>query len=141
MYNLQRFLIAQETDYRVALEELTSGKKRSHYIWYIFPQLKDLGRSPNALYYGIENLNEAKAYLNNETLKKRLIACCNAMLLHKDKTALQILGDIDCIKLKSSMTLFALASEEENSIFHKVLNQFYKGEMDKITVSILELNN
>ena len=140
MNDLQRFLSAQENDYEIALRELTEGKKRSHWIWYIFPQLRGLGRSGMAQFYGITDIDEAKAYLKNPLLNERLMACCKALLLHKNKSAFQIMGDIDSIKLKSSMTLFALASEEENSIFQRVLQEFYDGEIDGKTLDILMLS-
>ena len=139
MNDLQRFLSAQEKNYTTALRELINGKKRSHWMWYIFPQLRALGRSETAHFYGIADMDEAKAYLAHPILRERLIACCEAILLHKDKSALRILGDIDVMKLKSSMTLFALACGEEDCIFYQVLQQFYAGKMDKRTQEILSL--
>ena len=136
---LNRFLAAQEKSYETALQELKNGRKHSHWMWYIFPQLKALGYSETALYYGITDMEEAKSYLAHPILNARLVACCEAILLHKDKSALRILGDIDAMKLKSSMTLFALASEEENTIFHQVLTQFYDGKMDAKTKEILSV--
>ena len=138
-FNLERFLKAQESSYDIALQELNDGRKRSHWMWYIFPQLKALGYSETALYYGIADMEEAKSYLAHPILKARLVACCEAILLHKDKSALRILGDIDAMKLKSSMTLFALASGEENSVFHQVLTHFYDGKMDAKTKEILSV--
>ena len=138
-FNLERFLKAQESSYDIALQELNDGRKRSHWMWYIFPQLKALGYSETALYYGIADMEEAKSYLAHPILKARLVACCEAILLHKDKSVLRILGDIDEMKLKSSMTLFALASDEENSVFHQVLTQFYDGKMDAKTKEILSV--
>ena len=138
-FNLERFLKAQESSYDIALQELNDGRKRSHWMWYIFPQLKALGYSETALYYGIADMEETKSYLAHPILKARLVACCEAILLHKDKSALRILGDIDAMKLKSSMTLFALASDEENSVFHQVLTQFYDGKMDDKTKEILSV--
>lgn len=138
-FNLERFLKAQESSYDIALQELNDGRKRSHWMWYIFPQLKALGYSETALYYGIADMEEAKSYLAHPILKARLVACCEAILLHKDKSALRILGDIDAMKLKSSMTLFALASDEENSVFHQVLTQYYDGKMDAKTKEILSV--
>lgn len=138
-FNLERFLKAQESSYDIALQELNDGRKRSHWMWYIFPQLKALGYSETALYYGIADMEEAKSYLAHPILKARLVACCEAILLHKDKSPLRILGDIDAMKLKSSMTLFALASDEENSVFHQVLMQFYDGKMDTKTKEILSV--
>lgn len=137
MHTLQRFLEAQEDSYEIALKELTAGKKRSHWMWYIFPQLRGLGRSDTARFYGIADMDEAKAYLADSILGARLAACCEAMLLHTEKSALWILGDIDVMKLKSSMTLFALASGEEASVFHQVLQQFYNGKMDERTIELL----
>ena len=138
-FNLERFLKAQESSYDIALQELNDGRKRSHWMWYIFPQLKALGYSETALYYGIADMEEAKSYLAHPILKARLVACCEAILLHKDKSALRILGDIDAMKLKSSMTLFALASDEENSVFHQVLTQYYDEKMDAKTKEILSV--
>ena len=137
--SLDRFLAAQEKSYETALRELKNGRKCSHWMWYIFPQLKALGYSETALYYGIANMEEAKSYLAHPILNARLVACCEAILLHKDKSALRILGDIDAMKLKSSMTLFALAGEEENSVFHQVLTQFYDGKMDAKTKEFLSV--
>ena len=137
--SLDRFLVAQEKSYETVLLELKNGRKRSHWMWYIFPQLKALGYSETALYYGIADIEEAKSYLAHPILNARLVACCEAILLYKDKSALRILGDIDAMKLKSSMTLFALASEEENTIFHQVLTQFYDGKMDTKTKEILSM--
>ena len=139
MDTLQRFLEAQNRDYEVALRELTAGKKLSHWMWYIFPQLRGLGQSEYAVFYGIDGMQEAKMYLVHTVLRERLTACCKAILLHKDKTAMAILGDIDAMKLKSSMTLFALACGERKSIFYQVLQQFYDGKMDKRTQELLIL--
>ena len=137
--SLERFVKAQELAYPIALQDIKKGKKRSHWMWYIFPQLRALGYSETALYYGIADIEEAKSYLAQPILSARLVACCEAILLHKDKSALRILGDIDAMKLKSSMTLFALASDEENSVFHQVLTQFYDGKMDAKTKEILSV--
>lgn len=133
---LDRFLNKQKHIYETALEELKRGKKESHWMWYIFPQLRGLGESNISFIYGIISIKEAKEYLSNPILRARLDECCNALLLHKDKTAVDILGDIDAIKLQSSMTLFALISDE-GSVFHQVLNQFFDGELDKDTQSLL----
>lgn len=140
MDSLQRFLNAQEGMYPVALGELLAGKKRSHWIWYIFPQLRGLGVSENSSYYGISGQEEARAYLTHPVLGQRLIACCEAMLGHREKTARQILGKTDAQKLRSSMTLFAYISET-GSVFHKVLEQFYLESADLVTVRLLEREN
>lgn len=105
-HNLQRFLSAQEYDYSIALREIQNGRKQSHWIWYIFPQIKGLGRSYQSQFYGIANRQEAEAYLAEPTLDARLREITLALLEHKDKTAQQILGDIDAKKVLSSMTLF-----------------------------------
>lgn len=134
--SLQRFLDRQETHYPTALQELKRGKKRSHYIWFIFPQLRGLGKSEMAYVYGIDSLDEARAYLAHPVLRARLTACCEALLTHKEKAAEDILGDIDAMKLRSSMTLFALA-DEENALFRQILEAFFGGEPDRRTLELL----
>ena len=106
-FNLQRFLDAQENDYADALREIKQGYKQSHWIWFIFPQMRGLGRSSMAEYYGISSIEEARAYLDHPILKARLFEISTALLQHKGKsTAYEILGTIDAIKVRSSMTLF-----------------------------------
>ena len=134
--SLDRFLEAQDRMYLVALRELKNGKKRSHWMWYMFPQLRGLGTSFMANMYGISGLAEAKAYLAHPVLSGRLYELCGELLKHKDKTALEIFGDIDEMKLKSSMTLFALTSEDY-TIFDEVLENFFGGEMDEVTVKLI----
>jgi uncharacterized protein (DUF1810 family) len=134
--SLERFVKAQERMYQVALKEIREGKKRSHWMWYIFPQLRGLGTSSMAHTYGISGLDEAKAYLEHPWLSGRLYELCVSLLQHKDKSAYDIFGDIDEMKLKSSMTLFALTSEDY-TIFDQVLEQFFEGEMDEVTVSLI----
>ena len=133
---LNRFIEAQEDTYSTALKEIKEGCKNSHWMWYIFPQLRGLGMTSISRYYGILNLDEAKAYLEHPTLSGRLYEICNALLQHKDKTAYEIFGDIDEMKLKSSMTLFALTSKDY-TIFDQVLEQFFEGEMDEVTVKLI----
>ena len=134
--SLDRFLEAQEHMYETALQEIKNGEKESHWMWYIFPQLRGLGRSQMAYTYGINGLEEAKAYLAHPVLSARLIEICEALLEHKDEDIEDILGDIDAMKLRSSMTLFSLISENE-SIFHQVLNCFHDGYMDKFTLKLV----
>ena len=134
--SLDRFVKAQERMYQVALKEIREGKKRSHWMWYIFPQLRGLGTSSMAHTYDISGLDEAKAYLEHPWLSGRLYELCVSLLQHKDKSAYDIFGDIDEMKLKSSMTLFALTSEDY-TIFDQVLEQFFEGEMDEVTVSLI----
>lgn len=133
MFNLEKFLLAQQNTYSTALKEISCGKKYSHYMWFIFPQLKALGLSNTAKYYGIENLQEAKDYLNHPILGARLKEISTALLKHNNKTAIDILGDIDAIKLCSSMTLFAVISNKD-SVFHKVLDKYFNGIMDPLTL-------
>ena len=134
--SLDRFLAAQEQTYKTALKEIKNGKKRSHWMWFIFPQLRVLGQSERAIFYGIKDVEETKEYLAHPILGARLIEISTALLAHKDKSPIAIMGDIDAVKLRSSMTLFACIGEE-NSVFHQVLQQFYKGKMCTKTLSRL----
>lgn len=133
--SIGRFVQAQEHTYQAALKELRDGQKRSHWMWYIFPQLRGLGTSSMAHIYGISGIDEAKSYLKHPILSRRLYDLCDILLTHQDKNVLDIFGDIDAMKLKSSMTLFALASHD-GSIFHKVLDRFFDGEMDGETLQL-----
>ena len=135
-YNLQRFLTAQDFNYRTALEEVRNGEKRSHWIWFIFPQLAVLGQSGNAKYYGISGLDEAKAYLAHPVLAERLRVITNALLQHKGRDAVDIFGGLDAMKVRSCMTLFDAASP--NDIFRKVLDTFYDGNTDKQTLQYIQ---
>ncbi len=136
-YDLERFVKAQEYDYPAALSEIKAGQKRSHWIWYIFPQLKGLGRSNYATYYGIEDIDEAGAYLSHEVLGARLREICGVLLeLDSDDPEEVMGGHPDDVKLQSSMTLFAAVSEY-GSVFHKVLDKFFDGKQDKHTLSLL----
>ena len=125
MNNLQRFLSAQEHNYPIALREIQNGCKQNHWIWYIFPQIKGLGFSHLSQLYGIANRQEAEAYLAEPTLNARLREITLALLEHKDKTAQQILGGIDAMKVKSSMTLFDAIAPDD--IYAEVLNTFFAG--------------
>ena len=133
---LERFVKAQTNTYEVAMNEIKNGRKRTHWMWFIFPQLRDLGMSSISRYYGLENFDEANAYLAHPVLSGRLYEICGELLKHKDKTALEIFGDIDEMKLKSSMTLFALTNEDY-TIFDEVLEHFFGGEMDEVTVKLI----
>ena len=134
--SLERFVKAQELAYPIALQDIKKGKKRSHWMWYIFPQLRGLGTSTMAHKYGIVDLGEAKAYLEHPVLSARLYELCGELLKHKDKSAYDIFGDIDAMKLKSSMTLFALTSKE-HTIFDEVLECFFDGERDATTLKLI----
>ena len=134
--SLDRFVEVQEKMYPIAMKEIQNGQKETHWMWYIFPQLRGLGMSAMAHIYGISGLEEAKAYLEHPWLSGRLQELCVALLHHKDKTAYEIFGDIDAMKLCSSMTLFALISEDY-TIFDEVLEVFFYGEMDEVTVEMI----
>ena len=136
--SLERFVQAQALMYPVALEEIKSAKKQSHWMWYMFPQLRGLGTSFMAHTYGISDLGEATRYLEHPVLSGRLQELCGELLKHKDKSVAQILGDIDSMKLKSSMTLFSLTSEDY-TIFDEVLEVFFDGEMDEVTVRLVNV--
>lgn len=134
--SLNRFLEVQELMYATALEEIKKGEKESHWIWYIFPQLRGLGYSPKAYTYGINGLEEAKVYLDHPVLSSRLIEITEALLTHRGKDIEDIMGDIDALKLRSSVTLFALISEPK-SVFHRILEVFYDSKMDEMTLGLL----
>lgn len=129
---LERYLKAQELDYAIAFSEIKSGHKRSHWMWYIFPQLQGLGHSETAKFYAIKDKNEALAYMAHPVLGARIIEISNALLELKSKDAREVMGHPDDMKLKSSMTLFSLVSNDP--VFQKVLDKFYAGEKDKFTV-------
>ena len=129
---LQRFIEAQNDSYDQALKEIRNGRKLTHWIWYIFPQMKGLGFSYNSEYYGITSLQEARDYLENELLRKRLFEIIESLLMHKGKDIESIMGDIDAMKLKSSMTLFDAV--QPGSIFGEVLDEFYGGERCRRTL-------
>jgi uncharacterized protein (DUF1810 family) len=130
-YDLQRFVDAQnERDtYQRALEELRNGRKTSHWMWFVFPQRAGLGRSETSRRYAIGSAEEARAYLEHPLLGARLIESAEALLTHRDNTAPAILGEIDALKLRSSMTLFAALAPEQ-PVFQRVLDRFYAGEPD-----------
>ena len=137
-YNLERFISAQEYSYDTALDEIKAGRKRSHWIWYIFPQLSGLAHSSKAEYYGIKDIGEAKSYLSHPVLGARLIEITEALMKLEENNPSRVMGgSLDGLKLKSCMTLFAYISED-NSIFHKALEKFFGGEKDVKTLFILE---
>lgn len=136
-YDLSRFVKAQEQDYATALAEIKSGRKRSHWMWYIFPQIAGLGFSSTAQYYAIKNLGEAVAYLQNELLGSRLTEICSALLALSSNNASEIFGYPDDMKLRSSMTLFEAASCSTENIFAQVLDKFFAGKRDERTLEII----
>ena len=124
-FDLARFVEAQQRDYQQALDELRAGAKRSHWIWYVFPQLRGLGRSEMAEHYGISGLDEARAYLAHPLLGPRLEDCARALLSHRGRSARQIMGSPDDLKLRSSMTLFQAVAPQQ-PLFAEVLQAFYE---------------
>ena len=135
-HNLQRFLDAQADDFDIALADLRAGAKRSHWMWYIFPQLAGLGLSPTAQHYGIASLDEARAYLANPTLGPRLRQCVVALMpWARERSAEQILGPVDALKLRSSLTLFDQV--EPRAAFGRGLAAFFGGQPDERTLALL----
>jgi uncharacterized protein (DUF1810 family) len=135
-YNLQRFVDAQTGVFDMTVAEIRAGSKQSHWMWFIFPQLAGLGRSPTARFYGIASLDEARAYLDHPTLGARLREAVEAILPWAGrKTPEQILGPIDALKLRSSLTLFD--SIERHEVFDRALAGFYGGDRDERTLALL----
>ncbi len=135
-FTLERFVKAQGEVYSDVLAELRAGRKRSHWIWFIFPQMKGLGRSAQALYYGIGSLEEAAAYLRHPVLGARLVECTELVNRVEDRTIHEIFGSPDDMKFRSSMTLFARAAED-GEIFHEALKKYFGGELDPLTQELL----
>ena len=133
-HSLERFVVAQERMYPRALEEVKNGKKVTHWIWYIFPQLKGLGTSNNSIYYGLDDIEEARAYLAHPILGARLREI-TTVVLEADKDVEDIFGGIDTIKVHSCMTLFAEIADDD--LFAKVLEKYFEGEKDKKTLQLL----
>jgi uncharacterized protein (DUF1810 family) len=135
--SLQRFIDAQQSDYETALSEIKRGRKQSHWMWYIFPQIQGLGFSATSKLYAIKNLKEAQAYLNHPLLGKRLKEITDALINLPSNDAHEIFGSPDDVKLKSSMTLFA-SLPDADPIFESALKKFFKGEKDAKTLSIIK---
>ena len=134
VFNLERFKAAQEDDYPAALQEVRNGKKRSHWIWYIFPQLRGLGRSSASEYYGIDGIEEARAYLADPLLSSRLREISEALLALPPQDPREIFGGIDAVKVCSCMTLFEIADGTKDSVCSRVLEKFYGGSRDRYTL-------
>ena len=135
-FDLDRFVAAQRDVYAQALAELREGRKRSHWMWFVFPQIAGLGVSPTARFYAIGSGGEARAYLAHSLLGPRLGDCTEAMLRHRGRTAESVLGAVDAIKLRSSMTLFE-AVAEDRGLFGEALLVFYGGARDGATLELL----
>ena len=135
-YDLSRFHAAQARDYDTALSEIRAGRKRSHWMWYIFPQIRGLGFSSTAQYYALSGLGEAKAYLADPVLRQRLLEISGALLELDSSDPSQVMGYPDDLKLRSSMTLFAQA-DPDCPVFPAVLRKFYHGSPDERTLALL----
>jgi uncharacterized protein (DUF1810 family) len=135
-FDLQRFVDAQDRVYATVISELRGGRKRSHWIWFVFPQLRGLGRSATAEFYGISSLEEARAYLAHDVLGTRLRECTRLVTQIDGRSADDIFGWPDNIKVRSSMTLFARATAD-NANFRAVLDELYDGVEDALTVEQL----
>jgi uncharacterized protein (DUF1810 family) len=135
-HNLSRFVQAQEDDYEQALAEIRSGRKCSHWMWYIFPQLGGLGFSSMSRRYAIKSLAEAEAYLSHPVLGSRLVECAEAALGVEGRSAFEIFGSPDEMKLRSCATLFACVSPA-GSVFHRLLDKYFQGERDGETLRLL----
>ena len=137
-HRLQRFVDAQDDDgtYESALRELRDGRKRSHWMWFIFPQIAGLGQSPTSRRYAISSLEEARAYVEHPVLGPRLEECARALLQRTGASARDIFGGIDAMKLRSSMTLFHRA-DPDNALYSEVLDRYFGGEPDSATDRLL----
>ncbi len=137
--DLQRFVDAQDSGdtYATALAELRRGHKRSHWMWFVFPQIAGLGQSPTAAHYGIRGLDEARAYLAHPVLGPRLVECADALTGLDSTDPVEVLGGIDAVKLRSSMTLFSRAADDQGTSrqFTAVLDRYYGGEEDPATLA------
>ena len=136
-FGLSRFISAQDSVYDRVLEELKSGRKRSHWMWYIFPQVDGLGYSATSKHYAIKSMEEARAYLKHPILGSRLLECADAVLAIEGRSASDILDYPDDLKLQSSMTLFASVASPD-SVFVRVLDKYFQGERDVRTLQLLE---
>lgn len=138
MYDIDRFIKMQELYYEIALSEIKDGYKRTHWIWYIFPQLKGLGQSYNSEYYGLDSVDEVIEYMRNPYLRNNMIEICNE-LYKLDDSIENIFGYPDYLKLNSCMTLFEYSIQGEK-IFGKIIDKFYNGKRDRVTLEMLESN-
>ena len=135
--DMDKFVSAQNRDYNQALAEIKNGRKQGHWIWYIFPQISGLGMSTTSAFYGIKNIGQASRYLEHPVLGKRLIEISSAILEIKGKTANQILGSPDDLKLRSSMTLFNLVKNTD-PVFQAVLDKYFNGIPDQRTIDLVK---
>ena len=139
-YDLSRFIRAQQDDYEQALSEITNGQKRTHWMWYIFPQFDGLAFSSTSRHYAIKSIEEARAYLEHPILGPRLLKCASAALQVEGRSALDIFGSPDNLKLKSSATLFAYVSPP-GSVFDRLLEKYFQGVRDDKTLELLGIDH
>ena len=139
-FDLRRFVDAQEEDYDRALREIREGRKQSHWMWYVFPQFAGLGMSATSQHYAIGSLAEASAYLAHPVLGPRLLECANAVLALRDRSALEVFGSPDDLKLRSSATLFAAVSPA-GSPFHRIVEQYFGGDFDGRTRALIAMSS
>ena len=137
-FDLNRFIVAQQDDYEQALTEIKAGRKRSHWMWYIFPQIDGLAFSEMSRHYSIKSVEEARTYLTHPILAPSLLACAEAAIANEGRTATEIFGSPDDLKLRSSATLFASVSPA-NSVFHRLLAKFYPASPDTATLRLLSI--
>jgi uncharacterized protein (DUF1810 family) len=137
MNTLIRFYLAQESKYAIALSEIQAGRKQNHWIWYIFPQIAGLGRSETAQFYALKDVNEAKLFLEDPVLGKRLREITQALLGLEELTIYAVMGTPDDMKVKSCMTLFAEIDTQPDAIFQQVLDKYYAGEKDLLTLELM----
>ncbi|MDN3588808.1 DUF1810 domain-containing protein [Pedobacter aquatilis] len=137
--DVYRFVLAQNETYTQALEELKNGKKESHWMWYVFPQLKGIGNSENAQFYGIRDIDEAETFMRHPILGKHLIEISETVLNINNRSALQIFGNPDYLKLHSCMSLFAQLNDG-TKVFQAVIDKYFNGIPDEVTINILKNN-
>ena len=137
-FDLNRFVTAQAPVFSAALDELKAGRKRSHWMWFVFPQLRGLGHSAMAEFYGISSLAEARAYLAHPLLGPRLILCTETVLALQGRSVHAIFGSPDDLKFRSSMTLFAIATGEGEAVFRRALDHYCEGCLDARTVALCQ---
>jgi uncharacterized protein (DUF1810 family) len=139
-FNLERFLEAQKTIYERVTTELRAGQKSSHWMWFIFPQIRGLGHTETSIFFSISSVPEAKAYLNHPVLGPRLRECCELLMQIEGRSASQIFGSPDDLKLRSSMTLFAQVTDRD-SIFKRVVKRYFEGQLDQRTLDLLGIQS
>lgn len=137
-FSVLRFIDAQARNYEQALSELKNGRKETHWMWYVFPQLRFLGRSQTAYYYGIKDEQEGIEYCNNKILYDRYVECCKALDSLEQTNPVAIMGAVDALKLRSSLTLFYMVDHKNKQLFKKLIDKFYMGEMDENTIKYIE---